>query len=101
MYIGFLDLEKAYDRVKREALWQVLRMYDVGGRLFNETKSIYINSLASVRVKRGESESFKINIGVRQVCTMFPCLFNMYMDEVMKEVKMGMGRGESGGCMDS
>ena len=32
VYVGFLDLEKAYDMVNREALWQVLRMYDVGGK---------------------------------------------------------------------
>ena len=30
VYVSFIDLEKAYDRVNREALWQVLRMYDVG-----------------------------------------------------------------------
>ena len=30
VYVGFIDLEKAYDR---EALWQVLRMYDVVGKL--------------------------------------------------------------------
>ena len=29
--MGFIDLENAYNRVKREALWKVLRMYDVGG----------------------------------------------------------------------
>ena len=26
VYVCFIDLEKAYDRVNREALWQVLRM---------------------------------------------------------------------------
>ena len=31
VYVGSLDLEKAYDRVNREALWQILRMYDVEG----------------------------------------------------------------------
>ena len=30
VYVGFLDLEKSYDRVNKEPLWQVLRMYDVG-----------------------------------------------------------------------
>ena len=30
VYIGSIDLEKAYNRVNREALWQVLIMYDVG-----------------------------------------------------------------------
>ena len=29
VYVGFIDLGKAYDRVKKKALWQVLRMYDV------------------------------------------------------------------------
>ena len=35
VYAGFMNLEKAYDRVDREALWQVLRMYDVGAKLLN------------------------------------------------------------------
>ena len=45
-----MDLEKAYDRVKREALLQVLRMYDVGGKLLN-IKSMYVSSLACIREK--------------------------------------------------
>ena len=30
VYVGFIDLEKTNDRVNWEALWQVLRIYDVG-----------------------------------------------------------------------
>ena len=45
-----------------------------------------------MRVKRGENEQFRIDSGVRQGCIMSAWLFNVYMDGVMKEVKMGMGR---------
>ena len=55
-----MDLEKTYDRVNREALWQVLRMYNVGDKLLNGIKIMYVNVLACVRVKGGESECFRI-----------------------------------------
>ena len=60
--------------------------------MFNSIKSMYINSLACVRIKGGESECFRINSGVRQGCVMNPWLFNVYTDAMMKEVKMGIGR---------
>ena len=44
--MGFIDLEKVYDRVNREALWQVLRMYDVGNILLSGIKSMYDDSSA-------------------------------------------------------
>ena len=62
-YVGFMDVEKAYNKVNMEVLWQVLRMYDVGGKLGNITESIYVNNLACVRVKGGESKCFRINRG--------------------------------------
>ena len=49
--MGFIGLEKAYDTVNREALWQVLRMYDVGVNLLSGIKSMYVDSSACVRVK--------------------------------------------------
>ena len=91
VYVSFMDLEKAYDRVNREALWQVLRVYDVGGKLLNGIKSMYVNSLACVRIKGSERECSRINSSVRQGCIMFSWPFNVYMGAVMKEVKMGWG----------
>ena len=34
-------------------LWQVLRMYDLEGKLLSGIKSMYVDSLACVRVKGG------------------------------------------------
>ena len=51
VYVGFMNLEKSYDRVNKETLCQVLRAYDLGGKVLNGIKSMYFNSLACVRVK--------------------------------------------------
>ena len=67
-------------------------MHDLGGKMLNGIKSMYVNSLACVRIKGGESEYFRIDSGMRQGCIMSPWLFKVNMDAVMKEVKMGMGR---------
>ena len=82
-----MDLEKAYDRVNREALCQVLRIYDVGGKLLNGIKSVYIVSLSCVRVKGCESECFWKDSSGRYV---FPWLFNGRSDELGEN---GVGRG--------
>ncbi len=41
LYAAFMDLEKAYDRVDRKALWDVLKIYGVGGQLMEGIKVFY------------------------------------------------------------
>ena len=48
--------------VNREALWKVLRLYYVDGKLLSGIESIYF-----VRVKWCDSEWFRIDSGVRRV----------------------------------
>ena len=81
-------------------------MYDLGVKLLNGIKSMYINSLACVRVKRGESEGFRINSGVRQgyIC---PLGSPMYIGTQGGENGDGeegseiSGGGKSGDCLAS
>ena len=66
VYVGFIDLERAaYNRVNGVALWQVLRVCDVGGELLNRIESIYVDSSACVGMEGGISEQFGIDSGVR------------------------------------
>ena len=53
VYVGLMDLEKIYDRVNREGLWQVLKMCDVYGKLLSGNKSMYVNNLVCIRGKEG------------------------------------------------
>ena len=82
-----VDLEKAFDRVDRELLWQVLESYGVRGRLKEAVKSLYLHSEACVRVQRKNSEWFDVEMGVRQGCTMSPWLFNLVMDSIVREAR--------------
>ena len=59
---------------------------DVGGKPLNGIKSTYVNNLTCVRLKRVESECFRIDRGMRQGCIMSLWIFNVYMVAVMKKV---------------
>ena len=89
-----MDLEKAYYRVDRDALWKVLRLYGVGGKLLKAVQSFYVGSKECVRIVNEVSEWFSVNVGVRQGCITSPWLFNLYLDGVVREVQArALGRG--------
>ncbi len=45
-----MDLYKVYDRVDKQALWNVLRIYGVGGQLLEGTKTFYREPSTCVKV---------------------------------------------------
>ena len=94
LYAAFMDLEKAYDRVDREGLWEVLRIYGVGGQLLNGMKAFYERASACVKVDGETGESFEIKVGVRQGCVMSLWLLNIYTDDVVREMKAKIGPGK-------
>ena len=94
VYFAFLDLAKVYDRVDRDAMWNVLRLYGIGGRLLRGVKSLCVGSKACVRVGNGVSEWFPVRMGLRQGCVMLPWLFRMYIDGMVRKVNaQALGRG--------
>ena len=57
-------------------------------------QSFYIDSRACVRVGNDVSEWFPVNVGVRQGCVISPWLFNVYIDDVIREVNVRLlGKG--------
>ena len=61
---------KEYDRDNKEALGQLLGIYDVADKLLIDIKGMYVDSLACVRVKWAKSECFRIDSCVTQGCVM-------------------------------
>ena len=81
-------------RVDRDAMWNVLRLYGIGGRLLRGVKRLYVGSKAYVRVGNEVSEWFRMRVRLRQGCVLSPWLFNLYIDGVVREVNARVrGRG--------
>ena len=62
-------------------------MYDVGSKQLSGIKSIYVDSLACVRVNGGENEQFKIDSEVRRVYRVplvFQCIYGC-SDELIED----------------
>ena len=91
IYMCFVDLEKAYDRVPREVLWEVLREYGVRGSLLRAIQSLYAQSESCVRVLGSKSESFPVGVGLRQGCALSPILFVIFMDRISRRSQGGVG----------
>ena len=51
MYICFLNLRAAYDRVSRPLLWRVLQRLGIGGKILAAVQSLYSNSTVAVQVE--------------------------------------------------
>ncbi len=65
----------------------MLKISGVGGQLLKGIQSFYTEANACVRVGGKFSGSFAVEMGVRQGCVMSPCLFNIFMDGCIREMK--------------
>ena len=63
LWMAFVDLEKAFDRVPREVLWWALRHVGVEKWMVNVIKSLYEGVTTAVKRNGEESESFEVKVG--------------------------------------
>ena len=83
LFTLFVDLRKAYDSVPRQALWKVLFKCGVPPVMLRLIRSFHEGMKAEVRVGDSLSDSFEVQNGLRQGCTMAPTLFNIYFSAVV------------------
>ncbi|KAK3538287.1 hypothetical protein QTP70_034769 [Hemibagrus guttatus] len=81
VHMCFVDLEKAFNRVPRGILWEVLLEYGVRGPLLRAVRSLYNWSRSLVRIASCKSDLFPVHVGLRQGC---PILFIVFMDRISR-----------------
>ncbi|KAK3550676.1 hypothetical protein QTP70_002407 [Hemibagrus guttatus] len=87
LHCVFVDLEKAYDRVPREELWYCMRKSGVAEKYVRVVQDMYERSRTVVRCAVGQTEEFKVEVGLRQGSALSPFLFAMMMDQLSEEVR--------------
>uniref|UniRef100_A0A3B3I9A4 ribonuclease H n=1 Tax=Oryzias latipes TaxID=8090 RepID=A0A3B3I9A4_ORYLA len=87
LHCVFVDLEKAYDRVPREELWYCMRSSGVAEKYVRVVQDMYERSMTVVRCAVGQTEEFKVEVGLHQGSALSPFLFAMLMDRLTDEVR--------------
>ena len=64
LYMAFIGLEKAFDRVPRDVIWWVMRKLCIDKWLERLVQSMYKDVRSSVRVGDGYSKEFGVGMGV-------------------------------------
>ncbi|KAK3510590.1 hypothetical protein QTP70_011796 [Hemibagrus guttatus] len=87
LHCVFVDLEKAYDRVPREELWYCMRKSGVAEKYVRVVQDMYERSRTVVRCAVGQTEEFKVDVGLHQGSALSPFLFAIVMDQLSEEVR--------------
>ena len=87
LFIAFVDLEKAYDRVPREVIYWCLRKGGVSEKLVRVIKGLYQDSRTTVQCGAGSTGSFPVNVGLHQGSVLSPFLFALVVDTVSESAK--------------
>jgi len=100
LFVNYVDFKKAFDSIRRESLWKILKLYGIPDKFINIFKSMYHHSNCCVKTRNGLTSLFDVITGVRQSCVLSPLLFLICIDYVMRkalshpEFRIPWGRGK-------
>ena len=93
--LGWEDpLEKGIACLDDNKLWKMLQEMEIPDHLTCFLRNLYAGQEATVRTRHGTTEWFQIGKGVRQGCTLSPCLFNLYAEYIMRNA--GLDEAQAG-----
>ena len=94
IYVCFIDFTKTFDCVDHNKLWKILNEMWIPDHLTCLLRNLYASQKATVRTEHGTTDWFQIGKGVRQGCTLSPCLFNLYVEYIRRNA--GLDEAQAG-----
>ena len=90
LYMCFVDLEKAFDRVPRKVTEWALRKRGIPETMVRAVMSLYEGAKSRVRVGTKLSEAFRVKVGVHQGSVLSPLVFAIVIDVVTENAREGL-----------
>ena len=85
--LKFYDIEKAYPRVAKDAMWELMRRRGSDYKMIKVCKALHEHTSYMMKMLGGTSSSWKPDRGLREGCPSSPPLFNIYHDGVMQDFR--------------
>ena len=95
IYFCFIDYSKAFVCVDHNQLWKILKEMGIPDHLTYLLKNLYAGQEATVRTGHETTDWFQIGKGVCQGCILSPCLFNLYVEYIMRNAGLKKHKLES------
>ena len=89
LYLAFVDLEKAFDRVPRQVLWWAMRKLGIDEWIVQLVQAMYCELRSKVHIDNCFSDSFNVNVGVHQGSVLSPLLFIIVLEALSHEFRTG------------
>ena len=84
----FIDYAKTFDCVDHNKLWKILQEMGILDYLTCLLRNMYTGQEATVRTRHGTMDWFQIGKGVCWGCILSSCLFNLYAEYIMQNVRL-------------
>jgi len=88
LYFGFVDLEKAFDRVPREVIRWAMRKLGVEEWFVSAVMSMYTGAKTVLITVYGNSSGFEVKVGMHQGSVLSPLLFVIVMEAISREFRV-------------
>ena len=69
-------------------MWNILKELGIPDHLTCLLRNLYAGQEATVRTRHGTTDWFQIRKGVHQGCILSPCLFNLYAEYIIRNVRL-------------
>ena len=88
IYFSFMNYAKAFDYIDHNKQWKILQEMGISDHLTCLMRNLYASQEATVRTRHGTTNRFQIGKGVHQDCTLSPCLFNLYVENITRNDRL-------------